>query len=139
MVVPRHPLARVAIWTAIGLVTLPVACMFDLEPTFTRHGTAALSWTVDGRSDPGACTEHAASFVRIVVRDDDGSVDSDTVRECATFGARFVLHQGAYVAQIGLLDDKRAPIAGQREVPFGITGGRETPVVVDLVGGTILY
>ena len=116
-----------------------MACIFDLEPALTRHGTAAVSWTVNGRSDAAACAERAAPLVRIVVRDDDDVVDSDTVRDCVTFGSRFVLHQGAYTVQMGLLDQNREPIAAPRDVTITIKGGHETRLAVDLVSGTILY
>lgn len=114
--------------TSIALGLLGAACWFPHV-----YGTATLAWTIEGRADPALCAEHDATFVHVVVRDDDEDVViDDDWRACRDLDVRYVLRRGWHHATLTLADANRAALSPSRETGrFYVDGPRDVFVVVD--------
>lgn len=117
-------------WTSHAIVVwcffvatsiLAVGC-YD-ESKNRPSGSATITWTLQGQSNPLVCSRFGASDVEIRVTDAAGKVASDLTSPCPSFRAAVSLPAGQFVAELILLDDTGRPVSDvTRTKAFRIDG-----------------
>jgi hypothetical protein len=77
---------------AVLLAASSAACTAGEDgPPAAPTGTLQQSWTIEGAQSAQACEKYAASKIRIVLRDDSGSVEATQDAPCSAFEIRLDL------------------------------------------------
>ena len=103
---------RASILTACIFVAIAISAVGCYDENRNRaEGSATITWTLQGRTDPMVCSQFGASEVEIRVVDATGKVASDLTSPCPSFRAAVSLGAGEYVADLMLLDDTGRPVS----------------------------
>jgi hypothetical protein len=94
-----------------------------------ERGTAAISWSVAGSSDPSACDRYGAPNLHILVRDTADVVRADRVLPCSAFTADVAVHAGVYGISATFEDQEGGrSSATARAGPFAVDVAERTDV-----------
>jgi hypothetical protein len=95
---PRAALVFALAWPACAVSNEPETVVVAAGSQLT------VAWTIEGTSDPAACTAEGAAAIDIVVRTTGGVFVAEATAACEAAVTSIDLGAGAYVADAVLLD-----------------------------------
>lgn len=101
-------------------------------PPSASGGTLRVDWTINGSTDPNACTQSAATTLEFSVITAQGTPPAIYQQSCGTFATSIPLSPGSYSGTAVLLDAAQNPRTTTIEVqPFTIRANEELRIPID--------
>lgn len=123
----------------LAIVTLGTLAVVGFGCSGTNNGTYQQNWTIQGTTNPTACSVAGASQMRVVTIGAGGAVQATNFVPCNAFTTSFSLEPATYTAAATFLATNGAAVSQTKVLPaFTVFENQTTVQTIDFAASDFL-